>query len=98
MCLYTNGVCQVALVVKSLPAMQETWVRSQSHEDPLEEGMVTHSSTFAWRIPWTEEPGRLQAMESQRVRLKGLNIYIYIHTHTVGPKFVRQYKSKDKNE
>ena len=44
--------------------------------------MVTHSSTFAWRIPWTEEPGRLQAMESQRVRLKGLNIYIYIHTHT----------------
>ena len=44
-------------MVKNLPAMQETWVRSLGWEDPLEEGMATHSSILAWRIPWTEEPG-----------------------------------------
>ena len=49
--------------------MQETWVRSLGSEDPLEEGMATHSSTLAWRIPQTEEPGGLQSMESQRVGL-----------------------------
>ena len=49
------------------PAMQETWVRSLGQEDPLEEGMTTHSSILAWRIPWTEEPGGLQSMGSQRV-------------------------------
>ena len=54
-------------VVKNLPAMQETQVRSLGQEDPLEEGMATHSSVLAWRIPWTEEPGRLQSVESQRV-------------------------------
>ena len=59
---------QVALVVKNLPAMQETWVWTLGWEDPLQEGMATHSSTLAWRIPWTEEPGRLQSMGSQRVR------------------------------
>ena len=47
--------------------MQETQFQSMSQEDPLEEGMATHSSIPAWRIPWTEEPGRLQYMESQRV-------------------------------
>ena len=52
-------------VVKNLPAMQENRVRSLGREDPLEEGMATHSSTPAWRIPWTEEPGGLQSMESQ---------------------------------
>ena len=52
--------------VKNLPAVQETWVRSLSREDPLEEGMATHSSMLAWRIPWTEEPGRLQSMGLQR--------------------------------
>ena len=52
---------------KRLPAMQETWVRSLSREDPLEKEMATHSSTLAWKIPWTEEPGRLQSMGSQRV-------------------------------
>ena len=46
---------------------QETWVRSLSQEDPLEEGMATHSSILAWRIPWTEEPGGLQSAGSQRV-------------------------------
>ena len=55
----------LAQMVKNLPAMQETWIQSLGHEDPLEKGMVTHSSTLAWRIPWTEEPGRLQSMGSQ---------------------------------
>ena len=45
--------------VKNLPAMQETWVQSLGWEDPLEEGMATHSSILAWKIPWTEEPGRV---------------------------------------
>ena len=57
-----------AQMVKCLPAMQETWVRSLGWEDPLEEEMATHSSTLAWKISWTEEPGRLQSMGSQRVR------------------------------
>ena len=46
--------------------MQDTWVQSLGGEDPLEEGMATHSSILAWRIPWTEESGRLQAIRSQR--------------------------------
>ena len=54
-------------MVKRLPAMQETWVQSLGQEDPLEKEMGTHSSTPAWKIPWTEEPGRLQSMGSQRV-------------------------------
>ena len=53
--------------VKHLPAMRETWVRFLGREDPLEQEMGTHSSTLAWRIPWTEEPGKLQCMGSQRV-------------------------------
>ena len=58
----------VAQVVKNLSAMQETWVQSRVWEDPLEKGMATHSNFLAWRIPWTEEPGELQSMGSQRVR------------------------------
>ena len=57
----------VAQMVKNLPAMPETRVQSLSQEDPLEKGLATHYSNLAWRIPWTEEPGRLQSMESQRV-------------------------------
>ena len=57
----------VALMVKNLSAMQETWVQSLGQEDPLEKGMATHSSILAWSIPWTEEPGRLQSIGSQRV-------------------------------
>ena len=57
----------VAQMVKCLPIMQETWVRSLGREDPLEKEMATHSSTLAWKIPWTEEPGRLQSMGSQGV-------------------------------
>ena len=53
---------------KNLPAMQETQVRSLGWEDPLEKGMATYSRILAWRIPWTEEPGGLQSMGSQRVR------------------------------
>ena len=53
--------------VKNLPAMQETQVQSLGREDPLEKEMATHSSTLAWRIPWTEEPGGLQSMGLQRV-------------------------------
>ena len=54
-------------MVKNLPAMQETWVRSLGREDPLEKEMATHSSVLAWKIPWTENPGRLQSIGSQRV-------------------------------
>ena len=49
-------------MVKNMPAMRETWVRYLDQEDPLEKGMATFSSIHAWRIPWTEEPGRLQSM------------------------------------
>ena len=58
----------MAQMVKSLPVMLETQVQSLGWEDPLQKGMATHSSILAWRIPWTEEPGGLQSMESQRVR------------------------------
>ena len=54
-------------VKRLLPAMQETWVRSLGWEDPLEKEIATHSSSLAWKIPWMEEPGRLQPMGSQRV-------------------------------
>jgi len=54
-----TGASLVAQMVKNLPAMQETRVQSLGGEDPLEKGMATHSSILAWRIPWTEEPGRL---------------------------------------
>ena len=57
----------VAQMVKNLPAMQKTWVRSLSWEDPLEKGMATHSSILAWRILWTAESSGLQPMRSQRV-------------------------------
>ena len=57
----------VAQLVKHLPTMWETRVRSLGREDPLEKEMATHSSTLAWKIPWTEEPGRLQSMGLQRV-------------------------------
>ena len=58
----------VVHLVKNAPAMWETWVRSLGWEDPLEKGKAIHSSILAWRIPWTEEPGRLQSIGSQRVK------------------------------
>ena len=57
----------MAQMVKNLPAMQETWARSPGWEDALEKGMATHSRILAWRIPQTEESGRLQLMELQRL-------------------------------
>ena len=56
----------VAQLVKNPPAMRESWVQSLSWEEPLEKGMATHSSILAWKIPWTEEPGALQSMGSQK--------------------------------
>ena len=59
-------------MVKCLPTMRETWVRSLGREDPLEKEMATHSSTLAWETPWAEEPGSLQSMGLQsRTRLRG---------------------------
>ena len=66
--LYVSRASLVAQMVKNLPAMQETQVQSLGWEDPLEEGMATHSSILAWRFPGTEEPGGLQSMGSPRVR------------------------------
>ena len=57
----------VAQTVKNLPTMWETWVQSLGREDLLEKEIAIHSSILAWKIPWTEEPGRLQSMESRRV-------------------------------
>ena len=56
----------MAQTVKNLPVIRETQVRSLGWEDPLEEGMATHASILAWRIPWTEEPGQLQSMQLQK--------------------------------
>ena len=61
-----GGASLITQSVKSLPAMQETWVQFLDQEDPLEKEMTTHSSILTWRIPWAEEPGRLQSMGSQK--------------------------------
>ena len=67
-------------MVRSLPAAQETWVQSLVWEYPLEKEMVTHSSILAWRIPWTEEPGRLQSMGSlSRIRLSDFTFTFHFH-------------------
>ena len=63
--MFHNGASFIAQLVKNLPAVQETQVRSLGWEDPLEKEMATHSSTLAWRIPWIEESGRLQSMGSK---------------------------------
>ena len=76
----------MAQTVKSLPAMQEIQVQSLDQEDPLEKGMAIHSSILAWRIPWTEEPGKLQSIGLQRV---GHDRTIKTHTHSV--TFVESY-------
>ena len=66
--LYRRHTSQVAQRVKNLLEMQEAQIRSLGQEDLLEKEVATHSSLLAWRIPWTEEPGGLQSMGSQRVR------------------------------
>ena len=64
-------------MVKNLPAMQEIQVQSLGQEDPLKKGMATHSSILAWRIPWSEDPGRLQSTESKsQTRLSKLHTFI----------------------
>ena len=69
----------ILILVKNPPTMQEICVWSLSQEDSLEEGMATHSSIFAWRIPWTEEPGGLQSMGLQRVRHDWATNTFYFH-------------------
>ena len=75
---------------KNLPAVQETQIQSRGWEYPLEKGMAIHFSILAWRIPWTEEPGRLQSMESQRVGHNWATEY----THTLKKSSAISYKSK----
>jgi len=71
----------MAQMVKNLAAMQETWVQSLGQEDPLEKGMTTHSSILAWRIPWTEEPGRLHTVHGvEKSQTQQSNIHIHTHT------------------
>ena len=68
-------------MVKNLPAVWETRIQPLNQEDVLERGMATHSSILAWRIPWTEEPGGLQSVESQRVRHdRATNTHTHTHT------------------
>ena len=75
------GASLVTQMVTNLPAMQETPVPSVNQEDPLEEGIATHSSILAWKIPWREEPSRLQSMGSQRVGHERLNTYEYTRVY-----------------
>ena len=85
-CTLFSWGCPCSLVIKNLPAVQETQerlVQSLNWEDPLEEGMATHSSILAWKTPWTEEPGGLQSMGSQsQTQLKRLSRHAHTHTHT----------------
>ena len=80
--------------VKNLPATQytqERWVRSLGREDPLEEGMTTHSSIFTWEIPWTEKPGGLQSVGLHRVAHNGA----HTHTHTREGDLVHRWKRSE---
>ena len=76
----THLKCTAQMIFSGLSTMRETRVRSLGWEDPLEKEMAIHSSTIAWKIPWTKEPGRLQSMGSQRVRHDWLHVHIH---HTV---------------
>ena len=90
----------VAQTVKNLPAMQETMVRSLGWEDPLEKDLAAHSRILAWRIPWTEEPGGLQSMGSQRVGHNWLTNNNYCSQSSapwilcVQPTYSREFPSK----
>ena len=66
--MFLFGASLIAQLVNNLLAMQETWVRFLGQEDPMEKEMATHSSVLTWRSPWTEEPGGLRSLGSQRVR------------------------------
>ena len=78
----------VAEMVKSLPSVQEAWVRSLGQEDPLEKGMATHSSILAWEVSWTEEPGRLQTMCSQKVGHNGMTNFFFPRDYTIYHKLI----------
>ena len=78
-----NQTFLVARMVKNLPVMWEIWVRFLGWEDPLEKGMATHFSILAWRIPWTEEPGRLQSMGLQKVTKDWVTFTFTKHTINV---------------
>ena len=77
--------------VKNLPAMLESQIQSLSGEDPLEKGMATHSSILAWRIPWTEEPGGLHSMGSQRDTTEQLHYYSYLFLWYISDFHNRNY-------
>ena len=77
------SITLVAQLVKNPSAMWETWVQSLGWEDSLEKGRATHSSILAWRIPWTEEPGRLQSLESQRAGHNWVT-FTFIQHHNIG--------------
>ena len=94
----TGSNCKEAVCNARVGSLHSTWVRSPGGEDFLEKGMAAHSSILACRISWTEEPGRIQSMGSQRVRNNwGINtqqIYIYIHTHTY-PHILKDFPGGD---
>ena len=83
----------VAQMVKNLPAMWETWVRSLGWDDPLENEMATHSSILAWRIPWTEEPGKLQSQELDTTE----QLSYFTHTKRIRDIGVSSYNDKYNN-
>ena len=92
------GASLVAQTVKHLPAMWETWVWSLSQEDPLEKEMATHSRTLSWKIPRTEEPGRLQSMGSQKSRTRLSNFTFLFSSYIIGRFFIigatREFQSR----
>ena len=83
----------MAQTVKCLPTMQETWVRSLGREDLLEKEMAIHSSTIAWKIPWIEEPGRLQSTGSQRVGHDWATSLTYLLTNRWSCVWCHQYRT-----
>ena len=80
--VYVCGASPLAQWVKNPPAVQEIWVWSLGQEDALKEGMATHSSILAWRLPWTEEPGRLQSIGSQRAGHNWSNLACTLYVYT----------------
>ena len=99
--IYICPASLLAQTVKHLPTVQETRLRSLGWEDPLENEMATHSSTLAWKIPWTEEPGRLQSMGSQRVGHDWATslhfIHIPIYTKVLTNTRTRGYNKVEKS-
>ena len=90
------GTSQMALVLRTHLPMKErgkTWVWSLGQEDPLEEEMATHSNILAWRIPWTEEPGRLQAIGSQRIRHKWSNLVLMHHCYPPNSSHLEKWET-----